>query len=214
MVGRRGLDQPEVRAIHIERNPFLIVVSGPSGVGKSTIVRGLLERSDDLELSVSMTTRRARKGESEGDEYTFVSDEQFRAARDRGELLEWAEVHGNLYGTPAAFVEETLARGRNVLLEIDVQGGMSVKKRVPEAVLIFLLPPSRRELERRLRGRATDDEDTIKRRLENAEKELEFYVHYDYLVVNEDVERCTDDVLSIVLSEAMRRARTSVELGD
>ena len=214
MVGHRGLTHPEVRTIHIERNPFLVVVSGPSGVGKSTIVRGLLERSGDMELSVSMTTRRARRGENEGTEYRFVSPEQFRAARDGGELLEWAEVHGNLYGTPAAFVERTLARGRNVLLEIDVQGGMSVKKRVPEAVLIFLLPPSRRELERRLRGRATDDEETIRRRLENAERELELYQHYDYLVVNEDVERCTDEVFGIVASERLRRSRTGVDLGE
>ncbi len=203
-----------MREIDIGRNPFLVVVSGPSGVGKSTIVRGLLERSDDLELSVSMTTRRARRGESEGEEYRFVSLEQFQAARDRGELLEWAEVHGNLYGTPAEFVERTLSRGRNVLLEIDVQGGMSVKERMPEAVLIFLLPPSRSELERRLRGRATDDEGTIMRRLENAEKELELYVHYDYLVVNEDVESCTDDVFGIVASEALRRSRTRVDLGE
>jgi guanylate kinase len=214
VVGQGDLDQPEVRAIHIGRNPFLVVVSGPSGVGKSTIVRGLLGRSNDLELSVSMTTRPARKGEREGEEYRFVSLEQFEAARDRGELLEWAEVHGNLYGTPAAFVERTLSRGRNVLLEIDVQGGMSVKKSVAEAVLIFLLPPSRNELERRLRGRATDDEDTIRRRLENAEKELELYMHYDYLVVNEDVERCTDDVFGIVASESLRRSRTRVDLGE
>lgn len=160
-----------------------------------------------------MTTRPARRGENEGEEYRFVTLEQFRAARDGGELLEWAEVHGNLYGTPAAFVEQTLSRGRNVLLEIDVQGGMSVKKRVPAAVLIFLLPPSPDELERRLRGRATDDEDTIRRRLENAKMELELYVHYDYLVVNEDVERCTDDVFGIVSSEALRRNRTTIDLG-
>ncbi len=182
-------------------------------MGKSTIVRGLLERSDDLELSVSLTTRPARKGEREGEEYRFVSMEEFAAARDAGELLEWAEVHGNLYGTPAAFVEMTLSRGRSVILEIDVQGGMSVKERVPDAVLIFLLPPSAAELERRLRGRATDGEDVIRRRLENAKRELEFYEHYDYLVVNEDVERCTDEVSGIVASEALRRRRTEIDLG-
>lgn len=188
-----------------------MVVSGPSGVGKSTIVRGLLERSESLELSVSMTTRPARRGEREGEEYRFVSPELFRAACDGGELLEWAEVHGNLYGTPSAFVEQTLSRGRNVLLEIDVQGGMSVKKRVPDAVLIFLLPPSHAELERRLRGRATDSEDVIRQRLDNARKELEFYAHYDYLVVNEEIERCADEVFGIVTSESLRRSRTTVD---
>ena len=202
-----------MRAIIVERRPFLVVVSGPSGVGKSTIVGVLLERSDNLDLSVSMTTRPARKGERDGEEYRFVSREQFAAARDGGELLEWAEVHGNFYGTPAAFVEQTLSRGRNVLLEIDVQGGMSVKKRVPDAVLIFLVPPSSAELERRLRGRATDDEGVIRRRLENARKELELYAHYDYLVVNEEVERCAEEVFGIVASEALRRARTVIDLG-
>lgn len=202
-----------MRIILIERKPFLVVVSGPSGVGKSTIVHGLLDRSSDLELSVSMTTRPARKGESEGTEYRFVSLEQFHAAREGGELLEWAEVHGNLYGTPVAFVEQTLARGRNVILEIDVQGGMSVKKCMQEAVLIFLLPPSFTELERRLRGRATDGEEVIRRRLDNARKELELYGHYDYLVVNEDVERCTEEVFGIVTSDSLRRSRTTIDLG-
>ena len=202
-----------MRVILIERKPFLVVVSGPSGVGKSTIARGLLERSGGLELSVSLTTRPARRGESESEEYRFVSLEQFNAAREGGELLEWAEVHGNLYGTPAAFVEQTLSLGRNVLLEIDVQGGMSVKKRMPEAVLIFLLPPSFPELERRLRGRATDGEEVIRRRLDNAKRELELYVHYDYLVVNDDVERCTSEVFGIVASESRRRSRTRIDLG-
>ena len=213
MAGGGRVDVPEVSEIRIERKPFPVVVSGPSGVGKSTIVRRLLERSDDLELSVSLTTRPARKGEKEGEEYLFVSMDQFQAARDAGELLEWAEVHGNLYGTPAAFVERTLTGGRSVILEIDVQGGMSVKERVPEAVLIFLLPPSGAELERRLRGRATDGEDVIRRRLENAERELGFYEHYDYLVVNEDVERCADEVSGIVASERLRRRRTEIDLG-
>jgi guanylate kinase len=200
-----------VRAIVTSRRPFLVVVSGPSGVGKSTVVEGLLRRSDKLKLSVSLTTRAPREGEREGEEYRFVSPERFLAARDAGELLEWAEVHGNLYGTPLSFVERTLSEDLNVLLEIDVQGGLTVKDKMPGAVLIFLLPPSQAELERRLRGRATDDEAVIRRRLGNARKELSYYRYYDYLVVNNDIEECTREVLGIAESESLKRERTVLE---
>jgi guanylate kinase len=203
-----------VEAILAARKPFLIVVSGPSGVGKSTVVEGLLERSSKLVLSVSLTTRPPRKGEREGEEYRFVSRDQFLAARDAGELLEWAEVHEYLYGTPIAFVERTLAGGdRNVLLEIDVQGGLTVKEKMPGAVLIFLLPPSFAELERRLRGRATDEDEVIRRRLRNANKELSYYHYYDYLVVNDDVHTCTEHVLGIVASEFLKRERAILDEG-
>jgi guanylate kinase len=203
-----------VEAILAARKPFLIVVSGPSGVGKSTVVEGLLERSSKLVLSVSLTTRPPRKGEREGEEYRFVSRDQFLAARDAGELLEWAEVHEYLYGTPIAFVERTLAGGdRNVLLEIDVQGGLTVKEKMPCAVLIFLLPPSFAELERRLRGRATDEDEVIRRRLRNANKELSYYHYYDYLVVNDDVHTCTEHVLGIVASEFLKRERAILDEG-
>lgn len=203
-----------MEAILAARKPFLIVVSGPSGVGKSTVVEGLLERSSKLVLSVSLTTRPPRKGEREGEEYRFVSRDQFLAARDAGELLEWAEVHEYLYGTPIAFVERTLAGGdRNVLLEIDVQGGLTVKEKMPGAVLIFLLPPSFAELERRLRGRATDEDEVIRRRLRNANKELSYYHYYDYLVVNDDVHTCTEHVLGIVASEFLKRERAILDEG-
>lgn len=198
-------------AINISRKPFLIVVSGPSGAGKSTVVEQVLKRSKNTDLSVSLTTRPPRAGEREGDEYHFVDMERFLRARDGGELLEWAEVHGNLYGTPSSFVEGTLAAGRNVLLEIDVQGGLSVKERVPDAVLVFLLPPSLEELEKRLRGRATDDEAVIKRRLDNALKEYEFHDRYDYIVSNDAVDSCAAGILGIISSESLRRERTVLQ---
>jgi len=192
---------------NISRKSFLVVVSGPSGVGKSTIVDRLLAHFPNLVASISATTRPPRGAERDGADYFFVSPEEFARRRDAGELLEWAEVHGNLYGTPAAFVAKKLAEGTNVILEIDVQGGMSVKGRYPDAVLIFLVPPDSDTLKSRLRGRGTDDEGTVRRRLENAKREMEHFERYDYLVVNDDAGRCVDDCLAIIRAESLSRER-------
>ncbi len=196
----------------VVRKPFIVVVSGPSGVGKSTVVGGVLERVEGFSRSVSLATRSPRKGEVDGEDYHFVDSEEFGRRREAGELLEWAEVHGNLYGTPLDFVEGKLAGGSCVMLEIDVQGGMDVKGKRPDAVLIFLLPPDFGELERRLRGRGTDDDDVISRRLENARMEMSFYDKYDYVVVNDDIGRCVGDILGIIRSESLRLDRTSVDI--
>lgn len=200
------------RSITIARHPFIIVISGPSGVGKSTIVERLLERCDDISRSVSMTTREPRAGERDGEDYFFVTEREFAQRRDAGELLEWATVHGNLYGTPGRYVDERIGSGHRVLLEIDVQGGMKVKEKRPDAVLVFLLPPGLEELERRLLGRGTDDEAVVRRRLKNARWELGFYDAYDYLVVNEAIAPCVDDVLCIVRSESLRRGSCRVTI--
>jgi guanylate kinase len=201
-----------VSGIGVTRKPFIVVISGPSGVGKSTVVDNLLERVEGMRRSISVTTRRPRGGERDGDAYYFVSVEEFERRRDDGELLEWAEVHGNLYGTPARFVDEEAGKGTGVILEIDVQGGVSVKDRRPEAVLVFLLPPSMGELERRLRGRGTDGEGIIARRLANARRELEFYARYDYAVVNDTVDTAVEDIVSIVRAESMRLSRTDIDI--
>ncbi len=190
--------------------PFIVVISGPSGVGKSTIVNRVLELAREFRRSMSLTSRKPRKGDRSGVQYYFVSREEFLKRRDSGELFEWAELYGDLYGTPAAFVEEQLGEGNGVLLEIDIQGGENVKKKRSDAVLIFLLPPSFEELERRLRSRKTDTGEEIERRLEIARKELNSHDMYDYLVVNDVIERCVEDVLSIIRSESLKRDRMSL----
>jgi guanylate kinase len=199
-------------AIDISRRPFVIVVSGPSGVGKSVIVTGLLERASNLCRSVSFTTRPPREGERDGDAYHFITVAEFEKRRKAGEMLEWAAVHGDLYGTPLDFVDDRLVSGMNVVLEIDVQGGMIVKEKLADAVLIFLLPPTFEELERRLRKRSTDSEEVISRRLKNAKKELTYYNRYDYLVINDELESCIAGVTDIVGAETLRRERTGLKI--
>ncbi len=184
--------------------PLIVVISGPSGAGKSTVAAQVLEKSPGLVRSVSVTTRRPRAGDVDGEDYHFVSPEEFIARRDTGMLLEWAEVHGNFYGTEAEQIDRSIAGGKSVLLEIDVQGGMSIKAARPRAVLIFLLPPSDGILEERLRGRGTDEEDVILKRLENARKELGSAKDYDYRVVNDDLDRCVGEVLGIIAAESKK----------
>jgi len=175
------------------------VISGPSGVGKGSVVRRLLERDPGgLWFSVSWTTRPPRPGERDGREYRFVSDQAFDELVASDALLEWAEVFGHRYGTPAEDVERARAAGRDVLLEIDVQGARQVKQRAPDAVLVFLVPPNREELERRLRTRGTEDERTLARRLAEAERELTEASWFDHVVVNDDLERAADEVLAII----------------
>ena len=177
----------------------LVVVSGPSGSGKSTIARRVIARSDvGTELSISATTRPMRPGEVDGKDYHFLSREEFLLRMEAGEFLEWAEVHGNLYGTPAGPVREALASGRCVMLEIDVQGALVVRERVPSAFLVFVDVPGQDVLEARLRARATDDDATIRRRLENAVRELQFKSCYDVVILNEQLDRAVDDLASLL----------------
>ena len=185
---------------------FPIVVSGPSGVGKTTLVDGLLARDPWLVGSVSSTTRAPRAGEVDGESYRFVSEKEFERLK-KGELIEWAEVHGHSYGTPKAFVDGHLEAGRDVVLNIDVQGGRSVRKAFPNAVLIFILPPSMAVLNERIRGRGTDDPGTIRVRLDNARGEVGFAKDYDYVVINDNLEETVDALHAIIEGERRRYGR-------
>lgn len=187
----------------------LIVLSGPSGVGKSTVISELLSSRRDIHFSVSFTTRQPRTGEADGVNYNFVSRQEFERMIADDELLEYAEYVGNYYGTSLKVIREQLERGVDVLLDIEVQGAAKVKERCPEAVLIFLIPPSIEELSRRLHRRNTDAEETIQRRLEKAREECGESAHYDYLVVNDTVVSAAQEILSILQAE---RCRTSKRL--
>jgi len=186
---------------------LLIVISGPSGVGKSSFVRHLLERRPECVYSVSATTRPLRAGEKDGADYWYLSRDEFERRRAAGEFLEWAEVHGQLYGTPRRFVEEQARAGRVVVLDIDVQGGASLRRSRVDGVFVFIYPPSADALRQRLEGRHTDAPETIARRLENAPREMAQYKEYDYLVVNDDLGAACARLDAIVDAERMRVRR-------
>jgi guanylate kinase len=186
---------------------MVVVISGPSGVGKTVICRSLLDDDPSLVLSVSATTRAPRADETDGVNYHFWTRERFQDAVDKGFFLEWAEVHGELYGTPREAVETEMRDGRSPLLDVDVQGGRSVKGILPDAVLVLLAPPSLEALESRLRGRGTDSDAVIRRRLEAARMELDQWEAYDYVVVNDRLDEAVACVKGILGAERSRVRR-------
>ena len=188
----------------MNKRGVLTVISGPSGVGKGTIIKRLFEIEENFYFSVSATTRKPREKEEHGVHYFFHTREEFEQMRDRKELLEWAEFCGNYYGTPRNYVTEQLMQGKNVILEIEVQGALQVKKIYPEGVLVFMVPPNLEELGRRLTNRGTEDKETINMRLRRALEEMELVDEYDYLVINDTIEQATEDILTIVDAEGMK----------
>ena len=184
----------------------LFIVTAPSGAGKTTLVSGLLERDPLVRLSVSYTTRAPRTGEVDGQHYHFIDVPAFRALRDKGEFLEWAEVHNNYYGTSKRWLEEQMRAGRDILLEIDWQGAQQVRKVFPKAVGVFILPPSVEELERRLRGRGTDSEDVISRRVLGARGEMRHVAEFDYVIINENLPAAIEDLVAVVRASRLRYA--------
>jgi guanylate kinase len=185
---------------------ILFIVSAPSGAGKTSLVKSLLTRDPDLSLSVSCTTRPARAGEEDGVHYHFLDQTRFRQALEEGAFLESAEVFGNLYGTRELDARACLSAGRDLILEIDWQGARQVRERFPAAVGVFVLPPTIAELERRLRGRGTDSDAVIARRMTQARGEMTHYAEYDYLVVNDRFETALDALVAIITAERLRLA--------
>lgn len=184
----------------------LYIVSAPSGSGKTTLLDHLMTRFDNLIFSVSYTTRKPRGQERDGVEYFFVNPAEFLDMAERNEFLEWAEVHGNYYGTGRQFVEDNLNAGRSVILDIDVQGKSLVQEKIPDAVTVFLMPPSYDELARRLRSRELEDVETIRLRLAIAKKEIQRYRDYDYIVVNDEIERSLAELEAVIRAAGARPA--------
>ena len=185
----------------------LTVVSGFSGAGKGTVMKRLLEKYDDCALSISVTTRKPREGEVDGRDYFFRTKEEVEAMIEADELLEYAQYVENYYGTPRSYVEEMLSKGKNVILEIEIQGAMKVKEKIPEALLVFVTPPTVAELEKRLKGRGTETDQVIADRLARAGEEAKGMDQYDYILVNDDVEECVDHLHDIIVSEHSRASR-------
>ncbi|NNU67375.1 guanylate kinase [Rhizobium indicum] len=194
--------------VHIARRGLMLVISSPSGAGKSTIARTLLETDRQIGLSVSVTTRQRRPSEVEDVHYHFKSVREFERLRDSDALLEWAEVHGNFYGTPREPVEQAMAEGRDMLFDIDWQGAQQLQEKMSaDVVSIFVLPPTMTELQSRLHRRAEDSEEVIQTRLANSRAEIAHWREYDYVIVNDDLNAALDAVQSIVKAERLRRDR-------
>jgi guanylate kinase len=199
-------------AEHVGKTPLgrrglMLILSSPSGAGKTTLTRMLLQSKElDLTLSISVTTRARRSSEVDGIHYSFITKKQFESLRDGGDLLEWAEVHGNFYGTPREAAEQILRQGRDVLFDIDYKGTQQIKKAAGEAVTIFVLPPSRRELQSRLERRAEDRSEVIAKRLNEARNEIRRWTDYDYVLVNDDLQSTFASLRAILAAEHRRTA--------
>lgn len=192
----------------VTRRGLMLVLSSPSGAGKTTLTRKLLDEDKGVALSVSVTTRKMRPGEKDGRDYRFVNRRQFDAMVEKNELLEWAEVFGNYYGTPKKAVMDALAAGRDVLFDVDWQGTQQLRDKAPnDLVSIFVLPPSIPELERRLHKRAQDDYETILRRMAKAADEMSHWQEYDYVVINHDLDQTFGEVLAVLAAERVKRDR-------
>ena len=204
----------DLERVKMARRGLMLVISSPSGAGKGTLSRLLLDTDRDLTLSISVTTRGRRPSEVEGVHYHFISPQRFHGMRDGGELLESAEVHGNLYATPRAPVEKALASGLDVLFDIDWQGAAQLREKMPDDVVsIFILPPTMGELKARLTRRAEDSSDVIEKRLLNARSEIEQWPNFDYIVVNDDLQGAFADLQAILRAERKKRARIADGVG-
>lgn len=197
----------------LEHRGSVFVLSAPSGAGKSTLARRLVKETEGLIFSISTTTRPPRPGEVEGKDYFFVDDARFDALAAEGGFLEWVQVYAHRYGTGRAWLEQTLATGVDVLLDIETTGALNLHRELPDAVMVFLLPPSAKELERRLRGRGSDTEEQISLRMKHARHEMELFEAYDYLIVNDDLERAYRQLQAVILAQRAGRERMIAAAG-
>ena len=191
---------------------LLLVISGPSGTGKGTVCKRLLEKNKDIFLSVSATTRKPREGEIDGVSYHFYDEDKFRNLIAKNQFIEWAAFCDNYYGTPKAPVVENIENGRDVMLEIEIEGAMKVRAKHPEGVYIFLFPPSLEVLEERLKGRGTETDEVIAKRLARAKEEFKMCTKYNYYVVNDDLEKAVEEIEAIIIAEKARKERNQVNL--
>ncbi|HPU42225.1 MAG TPA: guanylate kinase [Acetivibrio clariflavus] len=189
------------------REGLLVVVSGPSGTGKGTVLSCIRQKESSIKFSVSVTTREPRSGEVDGVNYFFKTTEEFEAMIENGELIEWVKYCDNYYGTPKKYVEDTIKSGYDCLLEIEVEGALNIKKIYPDCVSIFILPPSFEELRRRIESRGTEKPEVIEKRMEKALKEMNYVDRYDYVVVNDDIEKAVDSIRYILASEKLKFSR-------
>jgi guanylate kinase len=197
----------KTKGIAARRKGIILILSAPSGTGKTTLIKRLLAIFPDIRLSVSYTTREPRSGEIPGRDYHFIAEELFNRMKTRGDFAEWAKVHGGFYGTLRRSLEKNVENGKEVLLDIDVQGSKKIKRLYRDAVSVFLLPPTWKELEKRLASRGTDRREVVRQRLENAQRELREITHYDYFIVNQEIQEAVNSLRSIVLAERLRVRR-------
>ena len=182
----------------VKKKGRLVILSSPSGGGKSTVCRLIKEKFPELEYSISTTTRPLRPGDEEGRDYIFIEENKFKEMIENNDFVEWAVVHGNYYGTSRNVIEDYLKQGKDCILDIDVQGGMHIKEKYPDSVSIFIMPPSIEELEKRLKGRSTDSEESIQTRLKNAKEEIEYRDQYDHIIVNDKIEETINKIVEII----------------
>lgn len=189
---------------------FLIVLSGPSGTGKNTLINQVIPHIPNLQYSISATTRKPRPGETDGVDYFFISDAEFDQMIATGEFLEWAEFVGNRYGTPRFFIEEKISQGQTVIMDVDIQGALQIKRRMHDAVLVFLLPPTWEELRKRLNKRGKDSDEVITKRLEHSFEELKYIVDYDYFIINDQLDKAVERLITIIKAEWCRVVRADL----